>query len=195
MQVIGETDPADLSADSDDDESSDVPVRLLTDFTIYDLKTLQLVPVAELLHIQYGGSTVYAASGTVKPYVENDDDDEDEDEVVDEEEVEESLHQDEGDVQVIKLLKIVEFDIHSVSSRKKKLDRYVLLLIVHNPINNVIAVKCTYEPTTPGTFLTCLRRNTPLSSQASGFSTASYTSLSLPRWATHELHSTRLSRL
>jgi len=122
LQIIGETDPTDLSSDSDDEETSDVPVRLLTDFSLYNLETRQLVPVAELLQIQYGGSTVYAASGTVKPYVE--DDDEDEDEVVDEDEDEGSLLQDGDDVQVVRLSKIMEFDIHNVSSRKKRLDRY-----------------------------------------------------------------------
>jgi DNA (cytosine-5)-methyltransferase 1 len=86
----------------------------------------QLVPVAELLQIQYGGSTIYTASGTVKPYVEDEDEDENENEVVDEEEIEDSLREDGKDIQVVKLSKIVEFDIHHVSSRKKKLDRYAL---------------------------------------------------------------------
>ena len=125
LQIIGETDPADLSTDSEDQESSDFPVRSLTDFTVYNMETHQLVPVAELLQIQYGGSTIYSASGTVKPYVE-DDEDEDENEVFDEEEIEDSLREDEKDIQVVKLSKIIEFDIHHVSSRKKKLDRYAL---------------------------------------------------------------------
>ena len=126
MQIIGETDPADISTDSEDDESSDSPVRLLTDFTIYNVETNQLVPVGELLQIQYRGSTVYAASGTVKPYVDDDDDDEYED---DEEEVEDSLIRDGNDDQVVRLSKIVEFDIHHVSLRKKKLDRSAPLFI------------------------------------------------------------------
>ena len=131
MQIIGETDPADLSTDSEEGGTSDVPVRLLTDFTIYNLETRQLVPVAELLQMQYGGSTVYTASGTVKPYVDDDDDDdEDENEDVNEEEVEDSVLQYGNDVQVVRLSKIVEFDIHNVSSRKK-LDRYASFFILH----------------------------------------------------------------
>lgn len=123
MQIIGETDPTELSSDCEEDESSDVPVRLLTDFTIYNMETCQLVPVGELLRIQYGCSTVYGASGTVEPYVEDEQDEEDEVEVVDEDDVDDSLLQDGKDDQIVKLSDIVEFDIHHVSSRGKKLDR------------------------------------------------------------------------
>ena len=61
--------------------------------------------------------------------MENDDEDEDEDEVIDEEEVDDPLLRGEMDGQVVKLSQILEFDIHHVSSRKKKLDRYALFLV------------------------------------------------------------------
>lgn len=123
LQIIGETDPADLSADSED-EHDDIPVRLLTDFTIYEMETCNLVPVAELLQIQFDASTIYGASGKVKPYAEDDDDDEDDDgdSIADENS---SLQGYRGnDDQIVKLSKILEFDVHHVSLRQKKLDRY-----------------------------------------------------------------------
>jgi hypothetical protein len=173
LQIIGETDPTDLSSDSDDEETSAVPVRLLTDFSLYNLETRQLVPVAELLQIQYGGSTVYAASGTVKPYVE--DDEEDEDEVVDDDEDEGSLLQDGDDVQVVRLSKIMEFDIHNVSSRKKRLDRYGSLSVSHMFVDER-TVKCICERSMHGIFSTCHQLHIRHSSPASGYNTGSCTS-------------------
>lgn len=120
MQIIGETDPADLSADSDD-EHGDIPVRLLTDFTIYEMETCDLVPVAELLQIQFNTSKIYGASGKVKPYVEEEDDDDDS--IDDDDNSSLQGYRGKGD-QIVKLSKIVEFDLHHVSSRQKKLDRY-----------------------------------------------------------------------
>lgn len=175
LQIIGETDPTDLSSDNDDEETSGIPVRLLTDFSLYNLETRQLVPVAELLQIQYGGSTVYAASGTVKPYVEDDDDDEDENEVVDEDEDEDSLLQDGDDVQVVRLSTIVEFDIHNVSSRKKRLDRYGSFSVSHMFVDEG-TVKCICERSMHGIFSTCHQLHIHPSSLASGYNTGSCTS-------------------
>lgn len=126
LQIIGETDPADLSdSESEDDDSRDLPVRLISDFTIYDMETFALVPVAELLQIQFGGSAVYGASGVVKSFVDNDDDG-DENDVIDEEDVEsELLEGQDDDQQLVKLSKVLEFNIHHASKRKK-LDRQAL---------------------------------------------------------------------
>lgn len=122
LQIIGETDPADFSADSED-EHGDIPIRLLTDFTIYEIETCRLVPVAELFQIRLGTSTIYGASGKVKPYVEDDEDDNDIDIDIDDDNSSLQGSQTKFD-QIIKLSKILEFDVHHVSSREKKLDRY-----------------------------------------------------------------------
>lgn len=129
LQIIGEIDPSDLTNyDGDvEDEEDTVPVRELYDFAIYDMDTLQLVPVAQLLWLTFG-NTIYGASGIVKPHRhrEHDYDEDDEDDIIDEEEVDDSLLGDQFE-QYVKLSKINEFDIHHVphGKRKKVLDRYV----------------------------------------------------------------------
>lgn len=116
-----------MSDDSDDEEDT-IPVRELTDFVIYDLKSRDLVPVSELLGLGYSGKS-YGASGIVKPHKhrEDDYDEDDEDDLLyDEEEVDDSLL---GYEQYVELSKVERFDVHHVSSgkRKKVLDRHVAL--------------------------------------------------------------------
>ncbi|KII89181.1 hypothetical protein PLICRDRAFT_160365 [Plicaturopsis crispa FD-325 SS-3] len=108
LQVTGET-------EYDDDEGS-VPVRVLTDFTIYNAITLELVSVAELTMLSSG--TTYGASGIVRPWQSDEDDDEDEDDVVDDES--------EGDTETadqrVKLSAVTKFNVHDYSRARKRLD-------------------------------------------------------------------------
>jgi hypothetical protein len=97
-----------------------MPVRLLNDFVIYNLVTLEVVPVAELTQIQYSTTAAYGASGIAEAWVDEDDDQGDD---IDPEEVgEEPLMR-----QRVKLSKIVEFNVHHFSQRKQNLDRYISL--------------------------------------------------------------------
>jgi len=66
FQVIGETDFADLSVS---DDSEVVPVRILTDFAVYESRTRRLVPIFELVSVNLAvNSKNYQASSCVKPY-------------------------------------------------------------------------------------------------------------------------------
>jgi DNA (cytosine-5)-methyltransferase 1 len=113
LQVPGETDPADRSEDSDRDDS-DLPVRLLKDFVIYDIATLEVVPVASLVQIQYSGSD-YSGSGIVEAWTEEESDDDDDEEEEEEEENSPDF--------CVKLSKILEFSVHHFSKRSCGLDR------------------------------------------------------------------------
>jgi DNA (cytosine-5)-methyltransferase 1 len=114
LQIIAETDPADL--DSGGDGEAAVPVRLLTDFSIYGMNSLELVPIAELLQLQYETGKVYGASGSVKAWSDESDDQEDEPDIVEDDN---SVVQPED--QRVKLSSILEVNIHDVS--KQRLDR------------------------------------------------------------------------
>lgn len=124
FQVIGETDPVEYS-DSEDEEG--VPVRVLTDFTIYDAKTRQLVPIAELLTLNHGATRTYTASGCVKAWIdedewEDDEFDQDEDEE-DEDDSRSSSQLREDRVQRVKLTRIKKFTLHDMKKRGRQLDR------------------------------------------------------------------------
>lgn len=71
--VPGEIPP---EAGDEGDEDPCIPVRVLSDFTIFDEDTMELVPVGQLLHLDYADAS-YIASGLVKPWVDPDSDDED----------------------------------------------------------------------------------------------------------------------
>jgi len=122
FQVIGETDPADFST-SDDSEA--VPVRLLTDFSIYEYKTRQLVPIGELINVNLAvNSKNYRASGFVKPYTDDDrhyggntDDDDNDDGDNDDD-----MSNPEAYLQRIRTTQIREFTRHDVMQRSKSLD-------------------------------------------------------------------------
>ncbi|KAG9318606.1 hypothetical protein JVU11DRAFT_699 [Chiua virens] len=117
IQIIGETDPL------DNDRDDDVPVRILTDFSIYEYTTRQMVPVARLLELPHNPSLSFSASGCVKAWIdpdnENDDDDDDDDE--DQEGLDQG-HQDSNDddsapedfVQRLKLTPIKRFSCHDL---------------------------------------------------------------------------------
>ncbi|KAG6814585.1 hypothetical protein H0H92_000114 [Tricholoma furcatifolium] len=107
--IPGETifDPSDSS-----DGVTDVPVRVLDDFSIYDLSTLELVPVAQLLQLKY--TSKIGASGLAKAWVDEDGDElEDDGDDFDGEGV-----QDER----VKLSTILEFSVHDISEATGKPD-------------------------------------------------------------------------
>jgi DNA (cytosine-5)-methyltransferase 1 len=70
FRVIGETDFADHSVE---DDSEGVPVRILTDFAVYESRLRQLVPIGELVSVDLAvNSKNYRASGCVKSYIDDD---------------------------------------------------------------------------------------------------------------------------
>jgi DNA (cytosine-5)-methyltransferase 1 len=110
----------------DDEErvEGEIPVRLLEDFVIYDINSLEAVPLASLLKISHS-DCAFSASGLVKPWAEADSDGENESEDSEDED-------DQGRMSVnpqwdrLSLSQICEFSVHSPNSRKGKLDQYVL---------------------------------------------------------------------
>lgn len=106
--VPGETPP-----DEDEDEDdSDIPVRALSEFTIFDEDTLEIIPLGQLLQLDYLDSH-YTASGLVKPWVDPDSDDEDE--VDDESTTYEAENQ-------LRCSRILEFCIHDLKEGEQCLD-------------------------------------------------------------------------
>lgn len=105
LHVVGETIP-----DATDD---DIPVRLLTDFAIYEWFSLQFQEIGGLLELDVEseyGCVVYGASGVVTPYRNGEDEDEDEGE-----------NEDDGyevstDPPRVKLSEIIEFNVHNIST-------------------------------------------------------------------------------
>ncbi|KAA1469421.1 S-adenosyl-L-methionine-dependent methyltransferase [Dentipellis sp. KUC8613] len=127
LHIMGETEhPEDL--DGNNSTEDDVPVRLLSDFSIYKMESLELVHIAELLSLGSVVPSLYGASGTVKPWVQDDEDDEDEDEDKDEDDnpEDDDVADEDGSVgqavNHIKLSAILEFNIHDVSEETGALD-------------------------------------------------------------------------
>jgi hypothetical protein len=114
LEVYGET----RDEEDEPDEDPEAPVRLLSHFTIFNRDTLELVPAAELERHDLANLSL-AASGIVKPWVE-DDIDEDEDEDV------ESLDlEGYNDWKRVFLTNILEFNVHHVDEAAAELDPYV----------------------------------------------------------------------
>lgn len=67
FQVIGETDPP----EDVDSEEDGVPIRVLTDFSIYEVTTQRLVPIAEILAVNHGMAGSFTASGCVKAWIDD----------------------------------------------------------------------------------------------------------------------------
>lgn len=63
--------PGETSSDEDDPQ---IPVRTLSDFSIYDRHTKAFVPVSELLEMEMSGRE-FGASGLVGSWIEKDDQD------------------------------------------------------------------------------------------------------------------------
>lgn len=106
--------------DDDERDEGEIPVRLLEDFVIYDINSLEAVPISSLLEIP-SSRHAFSASGLVKPWVEEDSEDESGDSESDD---------DRGRMSVdpqwnrLSLSQICDFSVHSPSSKKGKLDGY-----------------------------------------------------------------------
>ncbi|KAF9227783.1 S-adenosyl-L-methionine-dependent methyltransferase [Gyrodon lividus] len=126
FQLIGETDSFEYS-DSEDEQG--VPVRILTDFTIYDNHTKRLVPIAELLELNLSRRS-YTASGCVKAWIDEeewvDDLDDDLDGEVDSQVSSSQLCEDR--VQRLKLTQIKRFTLHDMKKRGRRLDSNIYIL-------------------------------------------------------------------
>ncbi|KAG2133739.1 S-adenosyl-L-methionine-dependent methyltransferase [Suillus clintonianus] len=126
FQVIGETDPAELS---DSGNSAHVPVRILTDFAIYECTTQQLVPIGELINVNHAvNNNMYRASGYVKSHMDEDeycDDDCDDDDDGN------GMSNDEDCLQRIRLTEIRKFTIHDIRQRTRELDDKLYILTNH----------------------------------------------------------------
>jgi len=119
FQVIGETDPPE---DVDSEEEDGVPIRVLTDFAIYEVTTQRLVPIAELLSVNHGTASSYAASGCVKAWI--DDNwltDSNEDAEAEDDHTSES-HDDLS--QRVRLSCIKKFTLHDMKKQGRGLDRH-----------------------------------------------------------------------
>jgi len=117
FQVIGETDFADLSVS---DDSDGVPVRILTDFAVYESRTRQLVPIGELVSVNLAvNNKNYRASGCVKPYI---DDDEYYGGDTDDENDEDVMSNPEACLQRIRSTRIQKFTLHDIRQRSRMLD-------------------------------------------------------------------------
>ncbi|KAJ3540965.1 hypothetical protein NMY22_g4087 [Coprinellus aureogranulatus] len=88
LKIQGEdplSDSDDEEGDSDIDEERDVPVRLLDNFTIYNMHTFEVIPTTELLQglgvEGFPCGCDYAASGEVRPWTEQSPEDASDDEV------------------------------------------------------------------------------------------------------------------
>ena len=121
LQIIGETDPQEFSATSDDGlVAEDMPLRLLNEFVIYNLATQEIVHVGALLELNFAGHlTEYGASGIVEAWADDED---------------MEPENEEGDAsemtfpsQTVKLSRIVEFNVHHVSHRTNKLDGFAFI--------------------------------------------------------------------
>ena len=135
LQIIGETDPREFSDDGNGNENQDIPVRQLNDFVIYNLATNEVVSVAELTQIRYSPSTDYGSSGLVEPWV--DDEDGDQEDITE-------AGEDPSPGQRVKLSKLIEFDVHHFSDRKRKLDRYASSCATHMVIIKIAALSNIY---------------------------------------------------
>lgn len=105
-----------IPTESRDNEQESIPVRVLSDFTIYEGGTNQLIPTGELLE---GRLTkhMYAASGVVKPWVDDStDSDSDSDSDSDDHESADDDHKKLNVELRVKTGKILEFNVHDFSN-------------------------------------------------------------------------------
>ncbi|KAH6918476.1 S-adenosyl-L-methionine-dependent methyltransferase [Coprinopsis sp. MPI-PUGE-AT-0042] len=121
LEVYGET----KDDDEDADEDPEVPVRLLSNFTIYNRETLELVPAVELERhdLETLGLT---ASGIVKPWVEDDDDEDEGDSDVESLDLESY-----DDWKCVSLTDIIEFNVHHVDEAAAELDPKIYIRTKH----------------------------------------------------------------
>jgi hypothetical protein len=119
LVIPGETLVEDSDIGSTNDGHSDAPIRCLKDFTIYDLSTNKVVPIAELLSLSYSNRK-FGASGLVNAWTDFDLDDDNEDED-DTESISISITSRPGER--VKLSQILELSTHNYSDDTKTLDR------------------------------------------------------------------------
>ncbi|KAG1743398.1 S-adenosyl-L-methionine-dependent methyltransferase [Suillus lakei] len=126
FQVIGETDPTEHS---DSGNSEGVPVRILTDFAIYECTTRQLVPIGELINVNLAvNNEMYQASGYVKSHMDDDEYCEDD---YDDEDDRNGMSNDEDCLQRLRLTEIRKFTIHDIRQRSRELDDKFYILTNH----------------------------------------------------------------
>ncbi|KAG1798810.1 hypothetical protein EV424DRAFT_1440198 [Suillus variegatus] len=126
FQVIGETDPTEQS---DCGNSEGVPVRILTDFAIYECAKQQLVPNGKLLNVNLAvNNKMYRASGFLKSHM---DVDEYYDDNYHDEDNRNGMSNDEDCLQRIRLTEIRKFTIHDIRQRSRKLDDKFYILTEH----------------------------------------------------------------
>jgi len=118
LYVEGESPP-------EEDDGTDIPVRLLSDFTVYNADTFRVIPVAELLQLSFSEDD-YQASGLVKAWADDSEipSDMSDNDVSDNGDGEGGPR--EGSERVT-LSKILEFSIHNKSEAVDGLDRCVLV--------------------------------------------------------------------
>lgn len=106
--------------EEDERDAGDVPVRLLEEFVIYDLNSLEAVPLERLLKVADPRCPPFSASGLVKPWIEKDTDDEEDSDYEDNRGCMFADHQWDR----LSLSQIREFSVHS-PSRRGRLDGYI----------------------------------------------------------------------
>jgi hypothetical protein len=109
--------------DDDERDEGEIPVRLLEEFVVYDMNSLEAVPLASLLKVPHS-KCVLSASGLVKPWIEEDSEDEDDSEDSENEDDRSRMSVD-PQWDRFSLSQIREFSVHSPSGRNGKLDVYV----------------------------------------------------------------------
>ncbi|RDB21087.1 DNA (cytosine-5)-methyltransferase 1A [Hypsizygus marmoreus] len=122
LVIPGETNLETSTSSGTDDSDNDIPIRLLQDFTIYDVSNNTAIPIGELTGLKYT-SKKYGASGLVKSWTDDNSLEDDEDE--DEGDGARNLPSNIGER--VKLATILEFDIHSYSEVTKTLDSKIYI--------------------------------------------------------------------
>ncbi|KAF9469258.1 hypothetical protein BDZ94DRAFT_1244081 [Collybia nuda] len=121
LVIPGET-AVDLGSSSIDIE--DAPIRLLQDFTIYNIITNEMVPFGELLSLRYS-SQKFGASGLVNAWADFDDDGVEDGYGSDTESLSVSVTAKTGER--VKLSEILEFSVHDFLEETKALDSKIYL--------------------------------------------------------------------
>lgn len=168
LQISGETTPGE-----EDEPYSTIPIRILSDYTIYDTETKQVIIVDELLQLEFCQDN-YAASGLVRPWFDGDE--------IDVEQGNDVEKSDNGDSSVsdagtdrIALSKILEFSVHAFSEDGDFLDPYVASFTFCHPLDKRKPGKYMFGLNLHGTFWDVPRNHIVPTSLPSGFATDFYT--------------------
>ena len=169
-----------------EDDGTDIPVRVLSNFTVYNASTLQAIPVAELLHLSFSKDE-FRASGFVKAWVDDSDIPSD------------ILDDDSGSgvgegapvegVERVTLSEILEFSIHNKSEDADGLDRYVLVqLPTRFSTNRTLQAKYIFVQNSRGTYWGFHPALISRTLRRFGFNNESFTFSSPPRQKIEDLH-------